>query len=82
MMQPHYELYRAFDQVNAAIVLHKSMEATADDILSYCKKNLAAFKIPKRIFFADTVPRTATGKIQRRFVAEHFLSTEKEATSG
>ncbi|KAG6551985.1 hypothetical protein Mapa_006291 [Marchantia paleacea] len=69
------------EEVNAAIVLHKAMEASADDILAYCKKNLATFKIPKRLFFADTVPRTATGKIQRRFVAEHFLSTEKETTS-
>lgn len=62
-------------QVNAGIVLNKGTEATAMDIVEHCKKNLAPFKIPKRIFFADELPRTATGKIQRRIVAEHFLKT-------
>lgn len=62
-------------QVNAGIVLNKGAEATEKDIVEHCKKNLAAFKIPKRIFFADELPRTATGKIQRRIVAEHFLKT-------
>lgn len=61
-------------QVNAGIVLNKGAENTTEkDITDHCKKNLAPFKIPKRIFFADELPRTATGKIQRRMVAEHFL---------
>jgi acyl-CoA synthetase (AMP-forming)/AMP-acid ligase II len=63
------------EEVNAGIVLNKGTEATAMDIVEHCKKNLAPFKIPKRIFFADELPRTATGKIQRRIVAEHFLKT-------
>jgi len=33
---------------------------------------MAAFKVPERIYFADTLPRTATGKIQRRHVATAF----------
>jgi acyl-coenzyme A synthetase/AMP-(fatty) acid ligase len=70
-------------QVNAGIVLNKGANATEKDIQEFCKKNLAPFKIPKRIFFADELPRTATGKIQRRIVAEHFLKdTSKESTSG
>lgn len=63
------------EEVNAGIVLNKGAEATQEDIVEHCKKNLATFKIPKKIFFADELPRTATGKIQRRIVAEHFLKT-------
>ncbi|EFJ30106.1 hypothetical protein SELMODRAFT_170181 [Selaginella moellendorffii] len=63
--------------VNAAVVLHKGESATEQDILAFCKKNLAQFKLPRRTFFADELPRTATGKIQRRIVAEHFLSGKK-----
>ncbi|CAK9238286.1 unnamed protein product [Sphagnum jensenii] len=71
------------EEVNAGIVLNKGANATEKDIQEFCKKNLAPFKIPKRIFFADELPRTATGKIQRRIVAEHFLKdTSKESTSG
>lgn len=65
------------EEVNAAIVLHEGASATEDDIKDFCKKNLAAFKIPKRIFFSKDVPRTPTGKIQRRIVAEHFLCATK-----
>ncbi|KAH7293239.1 hypothetical protein KP509_28G017300 [Ceratopteris richardii] len=63
------------EEVNAAIVLSEGASATENDILEFCKKNLATFKIPKRIFFSSDVPRTPTGKIQRRIVAEHFLSS-------
>jgi acyl-coenzyme A synthetase/AMP-(fatty) acid ligase len=39
-------------------------------------KRLADFKVPKVIHITDTVPRTATGKIQRRHVAAHFLQKQ------
>ncbi|KAF2320400.1 hypothetical protein GH714_027399 [Hevea brasiliensis] len=44
------------------------------EVLRYCKKNLAAFKVPKKVFITDSLPKTASGKIQRRIVAEHFLA--------
>ncbi len=42
-------------------------------ILQHASTKLAAFKLPKMIYFADSLPKTATGKIQRRNVAAHFL---------
>lgn len=50
------------------------VELSEADLLSYCRENLASFKVPKRVFIADSLPKTATGKVQRRIVAEHFLS--------
>lgn len=64
------------EEVNAALVLHEGASVTEAEIKDFCKKNLAPFKIPKKIFFSKDVPRTPTGKIQRRIVAEHFLSSK------
>jgi len=42
-----------------------------------CRDRLADFKVPKKIHIADALPRTATGKIQRRHVAAHFLKQSR-----
>eukprot|EP01062_Namystynia_karyoxenos_P000951 TRINITY_DN10343_c0_g1_i1.p1 TRINITY_DN10343_c0_g1~~TRINITY_DN10343_c0_g1_i1.p1 ORF type:complete len:545 (+),score=212.04 TRINITY_DN10343_c0_g1_i1:81-1637(+) len=65
------------EEVAAAVVLKPGTEGVSDkDILAHCKDKIAAFKLPKSMYFSDSLPRTATGKIQRRFVAEHFLKKE------
>ena len=58
------------EEVQAAVVLKG--QATADEIQKFCAGRLADFKVPKKIYLADSLPRTATGKIQRRHVAAHF----------
>jgi acyl-CoA synthetase (AMP-forming)/AMP-acid ligase II len=58
------------EEVAAAVVLR---EATSEsDLMAYCKERLADFKRPKQIHITETIPRTATGKIQRRLVAQAF----------
>jgi len=47
-------------------------EATEAELLAYCKERLADFKRPKQIHITTAIPRTATGKIQRRVVAQAF----------
>ncbi|KAB8283760.1 hypothetical protein BKA91DRAFT_136104 [Yarrowia lipolytica] len=64
-------------QVNAAIVLKKDAKATEQDIKDFMADKVAKFKIPARVFFTDIMPKTATGKIQRRFVAQKFLDKAK-----
>jgi len=58
------------EEVAAAVVLREP--ATEADLLAHCRVRLAEFKRPKRIHIVDSIPRTATGKIQRRRVAEEF----------
>jgi acyl-CoA synthetase (AMP-forming)/AMP-acid ligase II len=58
------------EEVEAAVTLSGS--ATEAELLAFCKERLADFKRPKQIHIAETIPRTATGKIQRRVVAEAF----------
>ncbi|PIA19138.1 acetyl-CoA synthetase-like protein [Coemansia reversa NRRL 1564] len=63
-------------EVNAAVVPHSGASVSEDHIQSFMKENVAAFKVPKRVFVAESLPRTATGKIQRRVVAEHFAGPQ------
>ena len=56
------------EEVAAAVVLKEP--ASEADILAFCKERLAEFKRPKKIYITDTIPRTATGKIQRGAVAK------------
>ncbi|XP_002509782.2 probable CoA ligase CCL9 [Ricinus communis] len=62
------------EEINCAIIPREDSDTDEADVLRYCKKNLASFKVPKKVFITDYLPKTATGKIQRRIVAEHFLS--------
>ena len=54
--------------VGAAVTL--SGAATVAELTSHCREQLAAFKIPASIRVLPEIPRTATGKVQRRRVAE------------
>jgi acyl-CoA synthetase (AMP-forming)/AMP-acid ligase II len=63
------------EEVHGAVVLKG--EADADGLVAFCRDRLADFKVPKRIYIIQVLPRTATGKIQRRHVAAHFLEPGK-----
>ena len=56
------------EEPSAAVVL--SGEATQAELVSHCREHLAAFKCPRTIHIVNEIPRTATGKVQRRLVAE------------
>ena len=58
------------EEVAAVVVLREA--ATEADLLAYCQEHLADYKRPKQIHFAESVPRTATGKIQRGLVARTY----------
>ena len=58
------------EEVEAAVVVRESVASA--DLLAYCKERLSDFKRPKAIHITETIPRTATGKIQRGVVAKAF----------
>ncbi|KAG9719413.1 hypothetical protein KCU73_g14808, partial [Aureobasidium melanogenum] len=62
--------------VGVAIVLKDSQKLDPADLKSWMAERVAKFKLPKKIFFTDVMPKTATGKIQRRMVAEAMLKQE------
>jgi long-chain acyl-CoA synthetase len=54
----------------AFVVLKDGQHATAEDLFDLCYQNLADFKLPKRIEFVDSIPKTASGKIDRKKLKE------------
>ncbi|KAL9276621.1 hypothetical protein ACSQ67_025836 [Phaseolus vulgaris] len=61
-------------KIYCAIIPREGSNVDEAEVLRYSKNNLASFKVPKKVFITDSFPKTATGKILRRFVAEHFVS--------
>ena len=57
--------------VQAAVVL--AGECEQEDIQDFCRERLADFKVPDIVHIIDELPRSATGKIQRRNVAAAFV---------
>ncbi|TQE02886.1 hypothetical protein C1H46_011498 [Malus baccata] len=62
------------EEINCAIIPREGSSLDEEEVMRHCKKNLASFKVPKKVFITESLPKTATGKIQRRIVAEHFLA--------
>ena len=48
---------------------------TGQELISWCRDGLAHFKAPRNVFFADDLPKTATGKLQR-FKVREMLAPE------
>jgi long-chain acyl-CoA synthetase len=58
----------------AFVVLKDGQHATAEELSNLCYQNLADFKLPKRIEFIDSIPKTSSGKISRKKLKEIDLS--------
>ncbi len=54
------------EEVGAAVVLKPGAAATPDDLRAFVKERVAAYKYPRTIWLADTLPKGPTGKILKR----------------
>lgn len=63
------------EEVAVAVVLKEPSPESA--LIEHCKQHLADFKVPKKVHIVEQIPRTATGKIQRRAVASALAGGEK-----
>ncbi|XWS37841.1 hypothetical protein CRYUN_Cryun19dG0080100 [Craigia yunnanensis] len=70
------------EEINCAIVPREGSNIGEAEVQEFCRKNLAAFKVPKKVSITDYLPKTASGKIHRRVIADHFLSLAQISTSG
>jgi acyl-CoA synthetase (AMP-forming)/AMP-acid ligase II len=57
-------------RLKAVVVKRKGQEVSEKELKDYVKSNLAGYKVPREVDFIDELPRTATGKILKRELAE------------
>ena len=48
----------------AFVEIQSGQEVSEDDIIAYCRDNLAHYKCPRHVVFTE-LPKTSTGKIQK-----------------
>jgi long-chain acyl-CoA synthetase len=58
------------ETVKVFVVRKQGSSVTEADLTSYCKENLAPYKLPKILEFRDELPKSAVGKLLRRVLAD------------
>ncbi|KAI4245057.1 MAG: hypothetical protein L6R40_002656 [Gallowayella cf. fulva] len=63
--------------VGVAVVLKEGAQVSTDELRQWMANKVAKFKVAKQIYFTKVMPKTATGKIQRRKVADVMLEGQR-----
>ncbi len=58
--------------VTAFVVLREGTSLSLEQIVAFCRENVAGYKVPKKAFFIDTLPISSTGKILKNRLKEQF----------
>jgi long-chain acyl-CoA synthetase len=76
---PHAELG---EEVAAAVTLKPDARVTAEELRDYVKGQVAAYKYPRYVWFADELPKGTTGKVLKRQIrAPAYLSRVAERST-
>jgi acyl-CoA synthetase (AMP-forming)/AMP-acid ligase II len=59
------------EAVKAFVVLKTGKQAAPEEIIAYCKDNLAHYKAPKSVDFLEALPRTGSGKIYKKALKDN-----------
>jgi long-chain acyl-CoA synthetase len=51
-------------------VVRKDPALTPDDLRLFCRENLTAYKVPRRVEFRDSLPKSNVGKVLRRVLKD------------
>jgi long-chain acyl-CoA synthetase len=62
-------------EIVAAFVVRKDAALTAEELRAYCREHLTAYKVPRRIEFRETLPKTNVGKVLRRALRDEVLGS-------
>lgn len=60
------------EAVKAVVVCKGNMKVTEEELKEYCRGKIAGYKIPKSIDFVESIPMTATGKINKPLLREKY----------
>jgi acyl-CoA synthetase (AMP-forming)/AMP-acid ligase II len=68
--------------VMACVVLKAGAILTSDDLIAFCRRSLASYKLPRRVEFSETdLPKSSSGKLLKRTLRERFWDHQQRAVS-
>lgn len=62
------------EAVTAFVVMQPSASLTEEDLKHYTRQAIADYKVPKRIYFVDSLPRTTSNKVLKRALVEGLFA--------
>jgi long-chain acyl-CoA synthetase len=71
------DAYRG-EAVKAFITLNPGATATAEEVIEFCRANLAKYKVPTLVEFLPSLPKSAVGKVLRRELREIESQKQKQ----
>lgn len=60
------------EMVAAVIVKNPGKEVTEEELIAFGREHIAHFKVPKKVFFVDSLPMTPTGKVMKYILVERY----------
>jgi long-chain acyl-CoA synthetase len=70
------------EHVVAAVVAKPGQAVDADALRAYARENLAAYKVPKHVYFVDELPKSLIGKVLRKKVKDELLTRDDVKAEG
>jgi fatty-acyl-CoA synthase len=58
------------EEAGAFVILHPDVTMTEEEVRDFCRGKISRFKTPRYVFFVDSFPLTASGKIQKYLLRE------------
>ena len=66
------------ETINACVVLKPGVTATEEEIITFCREKLAAYKVPRRVEFRDSLPKSVIGKVLRKILRAEEEGRQKK----
>jgi long-chain acyl-CoA synthetase len=60
------------EAVKAVCVMRKGSSVSEEEVILLCKKHLAHYKAPKSVDFVEALPKTGSGKIDKKTLRERY----------
>jgi acyl-CoA synthetase (AMP-forming)/AMP-acid ligase II len=70
------------ETVKAVVVLREGTDATAEQLVAFCRARLGGFKLPRSVDFLGALPRNALGKVLKRQLREPYWSGQERQVAG
>jgi long-chain acyl-CoA synthetase len=67
------------EEVAACVVALPGVSVTEVELLEFCRRDLSAWQVPKRVFIVEAIPVTQRGKISRRDLAGRFAKSQERS---